>query len=307
MSFEGFAILIFEENILKFKVIRGPPVFESLSKFLIPASEQTLIEPFFKERQVFYLADLQTEGDLLSKIQNTVKIPYKEFTFLRSWLSLPWMARGELVGVLVLAHSQPDQYSSKSRNLSRAYASQVAIAIQNAQLYEQAGDVATLEERNRLDELVQLSKVSDGGHADVDLRAATAHPGKRRTGDCPTKSLVLVEARPGTKVDLQLDGEFTLSKEFEGELNRIAQEALNNVIKHARTDRVNVLLKGEAGSFMMTIEDNGIGFDPETTEQAEGQGIRSIRERVEKIGARCWIESAPGWGAKISIEVNQDE
>ena len=42
-----------------------------------------------------------------------------------------------------------------------------------------------------------------------------------------------------------------------------------------------------------------------TAEQAGGQGLRNIRERAEKIGASCWIESAPGQGTKITIEVNQ--
>ena len=55
-----------------------------------------------------------------------------------------------MVGILVLAHSQPDYYSPQSRILSQAYANQVAIAIHNAQLYEQARDIAALEERNRL-------------------------------------------------------------------------------------------------------------------------------------------------------------
>jgi signal transduction histidine kinase len=60
------------------------------------------------------------------------------------------IAKDGFVGILVLAHSQSDYYSPQARILSQAYANQVAIAIHNAQLYEQAGSIAALEERNRL-------------------------------------------------------------------------------------------------------------------------------------------------------------
>jgi signal transduction histidine kinase len=55
----------------------------------------------------------------------------------------------------------------------------------------------------------------------------------------------------------------------------------------------------------LTIEDNGQGFDLDDVEQLGGQGLRNIRERAQAIGASCRIESAPGQGPKINIEVNQ--
>jgi signal transduction histidine kinase len=55
----------------------------------------------------------------------------------------------------------------------------------------------------------------------------------------------------------------------------------------------------------LVIEDDGVGFDAVIGSQAGGQGIRNIHERAEKIGARCWIESAPGQGTKVTIEVNK--
>jgi signal transduction histidine kinase len=54
----------------------------------------------------------------------------------------------------------------------------------------------------------------------------------------------------------------------------------------------------------MTIEDDGIGFDPLTVEHGGGQGFRNMRERAASIGARCSFESAPDQGTKITIEVN---
>jgi signal transduction histidine kinase len=55
----------------------------------------------------------------------------------------------------------------------------------------------------------------------------------------------------------------------------------------------------------LEIEDDGVGFDPETARLAGGQGFRNMRERAENIGARYSFVSAPGQGTKIIIEVNK--
>jgi signal transduction histidine kinase len=112
-----------------------------------------------------------------------------------------------------------------------------------------------------------------------------------------------VEARSGFQTKFHTNGEFYLSSDQESELYRIAQEALNNVIKHAHANQVRVQLIGEADCIRLTIEDDGVGFDPETAFQVGGQGFRNIRERAEHIGARCSFESF-GQGTKITIEVN---
>jgi PAS domain S-box-containing protein len=343
MPYDGAAILILQGGSLEFRVIRGPSVFQTLSKYQIPASEPTLIAPLLKEKQAFYIPDLQSEASLLRKIQNTIKIPYDQFTFLRSWLGLPLIAKDVLVGILVLAHSQPDYYSPPSRELSQAYANQVAIAIHNAQLYEQASAIAALEERNRLarelhdsvaqalysislftdatrmaletnkletvkEHLSELTQLAKEAMSDMRLMIFELRPPileKDGLAVALQARLDSVESRTGFQADLQTEGEFLLSQEEESELYRIAQEALNNVSKHAHADRVKVILHGKQDSFRMIIEDNGVGFDPETTVQAGGQGLRNIRERAEGIGAACWIESTPGQGTKIMIEVKK--
>jgi signal transduction histidine kinase len=62
-------------------------------------------------------------------------------------------------------------------------------------------------------------------------------------------------------------------------------------------------LTGEPGCIRLAIEDDGVGFDPEAAEGSGGQGLRNIRERAEKIDARCCIESSPGQGTTVTIEV----
>ncbi len=343
LPYDAAAILILEQNFLQFRVVRGPSFLQSLSQNKIPISEPTLIAPFIKEREPFYIPDLQASENLSDLIREAITISYTEFTALRTWLAHPLIAKDGFIGILVLAHSQPDYYSSQTRILSQAYANQVAIAIHNAQLYQQAGSLATLEERNRLarelhdsvaqalysislftdamrraletnrlevakQHLEDLVEVSKEAMADMRLMIFELRPPileKVGLVSALQSRLDSVESRAGFKAIFQADSELHFSSEQEGELYRIAQESLNNVIKHAQADWVKVQLAAEPGIFRMTIEDNGVGFDLTTAEQSGGQGIRNIRERSERLGAVCRIESTPGLGTKITIEVNQ--
>ena len=93
-----------------------------------------------------------------------------------------------------------------------------------------------------------------------------------------------MEAKAGFQADFETAGDLALSPSQEGELYRIAQEALNNIIKHAEANRVTVRLAGEANCMRLTIEDDGVGFDPHTVEHGGGQGFRNMQERAAKMG-----------------------
>jgi PAS domain S-box-containing protein len=86
-------------------------------------------------------------------------------------------------------------------------------------------------------------------------------------------------------------------------LFRVAQEALTNIVKHARARAVTVSLRANAGLVTLTIEDDGAGFDGEARAMAAGMGMASMRERAEAVGARPRIESAPGRGTRVIVEV----
>ena len=94
----------------------------------------------------------------------------------------------------------------------------------------------------------------------------------------------------------------------ESALFRIAQEALNNVARHARATDVIITVEREDNRVRMTIADNGIGFEPtQLAAPAEGRGwgIISMAERAEAIGGRCWIQSQPDQGTRVIVEVTQ--
>ncbi len=114
--------------------------------------------------------------------------------------------------------------------------------------------------------------------------------------------LSAVEGRADIQARLMADDDISLPVEKELGLYFIAQEALNNVIKHARASNVKVFLKNKKSNFSLEVEDDGCGFDPKTTDSG-GIGLRSMRERAIQIGGRLKITSAPGIGTRISVTI----
>ena len=104
-------------------------------------------------------------------------------------------------------------------------------------------------------------------------------------------------------VDLEARlGEQRLPAEAETALYRIVQEALTNVVKHASARRVSITLVRKEGFAVVVVEDDGQGFDPRTT-RTGSLGFVGMRERVELVGGRLTVESAPGAGTTIAAEV----
>jgi len=107
----------------------------------------------------------------------------------------------------------------------------------------------------------------------------------------------------GIRVDLEAQlGEERLPAEVETTLYRIVQEALTNVVKHAEASRVSILLVRREGSATAVIEDNGRGFNPATA-PTDRLGLEGMRERAELHEGRLAVETAPGAGTTLVVEV----
>jgi signal transduction histidine kinase len=116
--------------------------------------------------------------------------------------------------------------------------------------------------------------------------------------------LQVLEKQHGLTISLQVEGVEVLSNEQEHSLFRIIQEALNNIVKHASTDRATVDLEFRDGQIALQIWDKGKGFDPNST-PAGGKhlGLSSMRERVELMRGTIRINSHPGEGTRIMINI----
>jgi signal transduction histidine kinase len=118
--------------------------------------------------------------------------------------------------------------------------------------------------------------------------------------------LATVEARAGLETEMTVAGKGDgLSAEIEGALYRFAQEALNNVIKHSKAHNVRVRIQFETSFVTLEVADDGIGFDQEEAAQTGGIGLRGMRERLERLGGRVVVRSAPGKGASLMAEVDR--
>ncbi len=94
-----------------------------------------------------------------------------------------------------------------------------------------------------------------------------------------------------------------LPSDVESSIYRMVQEALTNVIRHARATRVDVLLEQRDDKLIVIVEDNGVGFDPMAAMQNGHLGLFGVRERAEMLGGTLVLESAAGAGTTLLMEV----
>ena len=114
--------------------------------------------------------------------------------------------------------------------------------------------------------------------------------------------------RTGIQVAFEKEGRGAdLPKPVDLAMFRIAQEALNNVAKHARAKRVEIAIRRRNGSAILSVRDNGVGFDPEHVDgpRAEaGWGLLIMRERAEAVGAQFSLKAGRNNGVQVVVEYN---
>ncbi len=252
-------------------------------------------------------------------------------------LGIP-IASGEQVdGGLILTFSRSGRLPEEDFKTALTLADQAALAIANANLRQQAEELAKTTERSRLardlHDAVTQTLFASTLIADVLPRLWQRNPeeGLRRLdelrlltrGALAEMRSLLVELRPGALLDanlseliqqlcdafvsrtrLQVNCDIqTVEKqppEVQIAFYRIAQEALNNIARHARPKQVAVFLRNEQGAISLRISDDGKGFDPEAVPPAHF-GLEIMRERAQSIGAQLSIESQPGQGVTIQL------
>ena len=237
----------------------------------------------------------------------------------------------------------PD-FTDEDEELIELLAAHAAIAIANARLYEETRELSVHAERNRLalelhDAVSQklfglvLNAEAAGTLLESDPEAARVQVAKlqalAREALDELRSLMF-ELRPP---DLERDGlDGTLRKHVDvlrhlqdaeieldvvaaqatlppdpgrdGEVLRIAQEALQNALRHAGAKRIAVRLRGDDAGLVLEIEDDGRGFDPHARGlRSRRLGLTSMEERAERLGGWLEIRSAPGAGTTVRLEV----
>ena len=105
------------------------------------------------------------------------------------------------------------------------------------------------------------------------------------------------------QLELSVSGAPPADGARDAEVLRIAQEAIQNALRHANAGRIAVSLAGDDGRLLLLVEDDGIGFDPGATEvRSRRLGLTSMEERARRIGATLEVVSSPGAGTTVRLE-----
>lgn len=261
---------------------------------------------------------------------------------LRFHASIPLRAHGRELGVLNVASTDWEELSDDDLELLHTVGDMVSIAVERARLFDKSVELGAVEERNRLarelhDTLAQgLAAISlkletadallesgaksekvrdmvqqglmatrtileEARRSVLDLRAA---PLEGKTLAEALNALAVECARRG-KLDVQfdhVDASHPLPARVEIGIYRIVQEALTNVQRHARAEQASVQLIVMPEKIELTITDDGVGFDP--TRIPEGHyGLIGINERVRLLGGQVMVNSCPGEGTSLEIQI----
>lgn len=164
---------------------------------------------------------------------------------------------------------------------------------------------ATLERdpARTLQSLDYTIRLAEGGVSEMKALLFSLRPDALEEGGLTaalTQHAHALEARHGLKVHAELRREPDLAPDVQAAAYRVAQEALHNVVKHARAAQVWVSLAQDGPLVTLTVRDDGRGFDP----QAQGRGTlgqRSMRERAAGAGGTLTVQSAPGEGTTVTL------
>ena len=257
-------------------------------------------------------------------------------------LAVPLAIQDEVFGAIVLSDRDRLVYHQEDISIATTFGDQAALAIENARLRERLGRDAAAAERVRLarelHDSVTQSLFAASLKADVVAetyaaptpRVAQALEDLRHLtrGALAEMRTMLLEVRPDSvlrtplgellrqlveaargrarvAVELQAGSIRTLPEAVHITFYRVAQEALNNVVRHAGASSARVGLADD-GAVVLTVADDGAGFD--AAEASRGRlGIISMRERAASVGADLAIETAPGRGTVVTLTWPGDE
>ncbi len=274
--------------------------------------------------------------------------------------AVPLIVKSRAVGIFNVAASDPSRLGPDEMRLLNAIGAQLAVAIENARLWEELKEKEALrgqllekviraqeEERQRIarelhDETSQALtsfmvglKVLEGAENIAEARQRATELRRIAAGVLENVRSLALELRPSVLDDMGLipalerythdysrkfgiavdfhtvgfDG-MRLRPQVETALYRIVQEALTNVARHAQAETVSVLLERKANRLVVIVEDDGKGFDVERLLRSgspeEKLGLFGMRERASLIGGELTIESSPGAGTTVFVEVPLD-
>jgi two-component system nitrate/nitrite sensor histidine kinase NarX len=336
VDYTGCVLLTLSDDNLHALAYRGPTAPEEVLQRTFPSEIVSPEQGLFIAQQPQVFEDIHTDEhvrQLFYRYGGDILLSYT-----RAWMGIPLVVRQQLIGGLSVSHQQPGFYTTQHADLATAFAHHAAVAIENARLYQQAREVAIHEERNRLastlHDSVSQSLFSASLIAEVLPQIWHNNPEGAQQGLNELQRLtqgalmemrtLLLELRPAALLKTRLDdllrqlAHTTMSQtlvnvtldiapapdlppEVHITFYRVAQEAFNNITKHAQAQNITVALHTDAtGGLHMDIQDDGRGFALHQILPGK-LGLDIMRERAQEIAASLIITSQPGEGTHITL------
>jgi nitrate/nitrite-specific signal transduction histidine kinase len=319
-----------KEAHLRVMAFRGlPPGFADLGDKLPLSRSAAGVAGHRGEPLIWDLAELPTDSALKERL-TTLGVELV--------IAIPLMAKGRLVGSLNLSTNQSRTYPPEQIALLKTIGQQVGVAVENAHLYEQAKQTAIAAERGRLarelhdavtqtlfsanliadvvpriwkrnpeeglQNLEELRHLTRGALAEMRTLLLEMRPESLERSHIKTLLTQLADAfigRTRIPLNLEIEGDCEPINEVKLIFYRVAQEVLNNIAKHSGARQVQVQLECHSDHMNLYIEDDGLGFDPDSI-SPDHMGIAIMRERASSIGAFLSIESKPGKGTSVDLD-----
>ncbi len=267
---------------------------------------------------------------------------------IQSHICVPLRTKNAVIGVLSVASDRLSAFDASDQTVLQSLAHQAAVVIENIRFHERAQQLAVVEERSRLARelhdavtqtlfsasliaeaiptvwekdpqqgrglLQELRSLSRGALAEMRTLLLELRPAalvETHLEDLLRQLGEAASGREGIPVKFLAEGKGTLPPEVHIALYRIAQEALNNVVKHARASQAIIRLcytcadqeedrHGQGQTVLLSIMDDGRGFDlAQAPHHRLGLGI--MQERADAIGANLFIDSQPGEGTQVTV------
>ncbi|NWF68264.1 MAG: PAS domain S-box protein [Chloroflexi bacterium] len=323
-------IMLIEDGMAQIVRLRGYPDerVEDIYKLRFALRETANLRRIVATRRPVIIADTRSDPQWVKS---------QEDAFIACTMGAPIILEDNVIGFINVNTAQPDYFDALHAQRLLTFATQAAIAIKNARAFEQAQELAAVEERQRLardlhdavsQTLFSASVIAESlpllyDRYPQDVRPNLEQLSRLTRGAVAEMRTLLFELRPAALADTNLsillgylvnsictrssaeivltiqNAESLLPADVKIALYRIAQEALNNAVKHARAQQITVHLAYLPKRIKLEITDDGQGFNIKRV-SADRMGLRIMRERAEQGGIVLAIDSAPNRGAVVS-------
>jgi PAS domain S-box-containing protein len=338
LNFDRASMALRHDDVFTFDTMLDypPESVAEAAKLRIAIADSPLYQRISDTRQPFLVADTLAHPLWISRLKTTSP---------RSYLGVPILIGDEIIGFINITSDTPNAFTEDDAKRLTEMVVHVAIAVRNAQAFDEAKQAAAAAERQRLarelhdsatqilfsasliaqtipmlidqgvqpsqlkDEAISLAAYTQGAVAEMRTLLVEMRPDAIENADLAkliTHLLNVVSARQNIATKLVNPQPFRLPPAVQLTFYRVVQEAINNTLKHAKATTLEVQLLQNGNERILTVTDNGRGFALDgDLANSDHFGLRIMRERALEVGAALQVQSATGRGTRIMLSWQQ--